>query len=320
MSTFIEESHPEAHAKTVVASPRLEGDTLRTAIKATGLSNARLAAAIGKSETTISQWLNAKYPGDNSRLENLLREWQGDRQKAALTGVATIQTKLSEVMAKRMEEIRKARELSLFLGEAGIGKSRGINSFMLDHAMAMSYRTLSWNRGMRAFGNALLSASDINRLPRGKTCWEFLDEKLDGCERLLVIDDAHELSSGCLQCLVDLQDETHMPMVMVGLPKLRKLLLRDARRASRVGDVFELDYGDPEPLVRHQVRQICPTANGEHGGLVKLGLQVAQQDGHFRSLEKELLKTARKIAKKPGSWVEAFKASHGQLLRPHPLN
>ena len=96
--------------------------------------------------------------------------------------------------------------------------------------------------------------------------------------------------------------------------------LRDARRASRVGDVFELDYGDPEPLVRHQVRQICPTANGEHGGLVKLGLQVAQQDGHFRSLEKELLKTARKIAKKPGSWVEAFKASHGQLLRPHPLN
>jgi len=285
------------------------------------LSNSIIAAGCGKSETMISQYLNDKYPGDVAGLEVVLCAWLRDRQITRASGIATIETDITRTVARKLEEIRLASELGVITGPAGIGKSRAEALYLKSHPVAISFRAIAWHCGINALAYDLCQAASIFRLGSGQKRWDVVIEKTTGSGRLLIIDDAHELSQRALQCAVDYHEETGNPVALVGLPALKRKLLRDDRRARRVGDFYELAIKDPSALVEHLVSTLAPDANGERADLVKLATAVATGPGAFGALEKQLKYAARSRRKKPDvPWPAAFRAAHLRLLRSYTLN
>lgn len=314
------QSLPPADRDELPVTSTLSGDALRAAVRSTGLSNSQLAAAIGKSDTMISQWLNAKYNGNVESLEAGLREWLRDRLVAKASGVCTIDTEISKQIEKRMEEVRTNRELGVITGAAGIGKSRGEGLYLKRKTLAIGFRCLPWRSGIIALAEDLSAAAGIIRLEKGKKRWDSIIEKTAGGDRLLVVDDAHELGARAFQCAVDYHEETGNPVCLIGLEMLKKKLLLDTRRARRVGDFFPLEIKDPKPLVKHLIAEIAPDANGESDALISLCLQVARGPGAFGAVEKQLKHAARDRKKDSAlTWPVAFRAAHPRLLRDYQL-
>lgn len=315
MKSFIELSQPRER-DGFASDPHLI-----SAVKAAELSNAAIGRGIGYSSGAVSTWLSGKYEGNLAAIETAVREWLRDRTVASSTGVPTIETEISSLMRRRLEEIRTAGELVLEVGDAGIGKSRALGLYLLDHTLAIGFRALPWRSGMNAIAEDLSKAAGINRLAEGEKRWDAILDRTRGSGRLLIVDDAQELAPRALQCCVDYHEETGNPVCLIGLPGLKKKLLTDARRARRIDAVVELQVNDPLPLVNHLVNQFAPDANGERETLVNLCAQVAQGIGAFGSVEKQLKFAARSRKKKPGlAWPQAFRAAHQRLLRGYSLS
>lgn len=307
---------PSDRTETPSADP-----SLLAALKATGLSNVDLARGLGYSSGSVSTYLAGKYEGNLAAFETAAREYLRDRTVASNTGVPTIETEISKLMHRRFEDIRTTRELALEVGDAGIGKSRALGLYLLDHTLAIGFRALPWRSGMNAIAEDLSSAAGITRLAKGEKRWDAILDRTRGSGRILIVDDAHELAPRALQCCVDYHEETGNPVCLVGLPVLKKKLLADARRARRINSVVELQILDPLPLVRHLVTQFAPDANGERDPLIQLCTQVASGLGAYGSVEKQLKYAAAARKKKPGlPWLDAFCAAHKRLLRNYDLN
>ena len=105
--------------------PRACDPDLIQAIKATKLTNADIGRGMGYNAGSVSTYLNNKYGGNHAAFETAAREWLRDLTVASTTGVPTIETELSRIMLRRLEDTRTGRELTLMVGAAGIGKSRG---------------------------------------------------------------------------------------------------------------------------------------------------------------------------------------------------
>src|ERR1035438_4793793 len=180
---------------------------LRAAITALALSNAVIARAIGKSASVVSQWINDKYTGDNPGIDIAMAEFLRDRNTAKLSGVSTIETEVSRFLCRKLEEVRLARDLSIITGPAGSGKSRGLGIYLTTHTLAIAFRVLPWHSGMSGLADDLARAADINRVKRGQKRWELIIEKTTGSDRLLIVDDAHELGPRALQCCVDYHEQ-----------------------------------------------------------------------------------------------------------------
>jgi DNA transposition AAA+ family ATPase len=313
-----------------------QSDTLRTQVKATGLSHGEIAKGCGKSVTQVNQWLNHKYPGNVAGLEASLRAWLRDLSVTSATGVSTVETPVSKFVVSRLEEVRLSRELVLFVGEAGIGKSRSQDVYCRAHPLTIAFRVLPWHSGMAGLADDLCHATDIRRIPAGQRRWNVIVEKTKGSGRMLLVDDAHELGPRGLQCCVDYHEETGNPVALFGLPQLKARLMKDSRRARRIADVLEVKCTDTLPLVEHLVNELAHDAADERPEVIALCSKVAQGIGCFGSVEKQLKLAARERKKKLESarknhpeyfrkdglmkWVPALHAVHFRLLRNYSLN
>lgn len=316
MKSFAQESLPVGDRDEKPAAD----PALIAAIKSKNLSNADIGRGMGYSSGAVSTYLNRKYEGDLAAFESAAREWLRDLTVASVSGVPTIETEISKLMYRRFDEIRQNRELAIMIGDAGIGKSRGNSLYLIDHKLAGGFRTMPWHSSMNAAAECLTKAAGITRLGKGEKRWDAILDRTTGSGRLIIPDDAHELSPRALQAFCDFHEETGNPVCFVGLPSLKAKLLRDARRARRVDAVVELKVKDPLPLVLHLVNQFAPDANGERDHLIELCAQVAKGIGAFGSVEKQLKYAARNRKKQPGlTWVEAFRAAHKRLLRNYDL-
>ena len=158
---------PSDRTESPDAGTPLSGDALRAAVQSLNLSNAAIATGIGKSSTTVNQWLNGKYPGDVAGVETAVREWLRDRRVASITGVPTTDTDVSRYIARKLEEIRQNAELAIITGPAGIGKSRAQSLYLRDHTLAIAFRVRPWHSGMSGLADDLARAADVTRLKKG---------------------------------------------------------------------------------------------------------------------------------------------------------
>jgi len=320
----------------VASSPVLAGDELRNLVRATGASRTEIGVGIRRSKTLVSQWLNNKYPADASQIELELREWLRDRNVAKRSGVETIDTDVSTRICEKIEDFRRNAELGLIIAPAGIGKTRAGDMYIRQHSLAIAFRCVPWHSGMSGLADDLCHAAQIGKAAfKHARRWDVIIERTKGSGRPLIVDDAHELSHRGLQCVVDYHELTGNPVILIGLESLIRRLKKDDRRARRVSEVFTLSVREPEPLVKHMLRQLAPDCGEETTSMIPLCLQVVRGNGCFGSLEKQLQLAAalreRKIDRsrlKPEDflpngklrWVAAFRAAHLKLLRILSLN
>ena len=157
---------------------------------------------------------------------------------------------------------------------------------------------------------------------------DWVCDKLTGSKRLLIVDDAHELSGSGYKLLIKLQDVTGMAVAFVG----NEIMVEDikghsvaARRrsqqmVSRVGLRLALETydrkGDQKPLypaadVAALVAQHLESPSTELLALCEWAANLPGQ-GHFRTLHKVLKNTAKFLQSTADDLV-AFQKSWAML-------
>ena len=286
-------------------------------------SNAKLARRLGYNNPTIvSQWLNddgCQYPGDIEKLEARATELLRNIETRRASGVETVAKGIYQDLKAALEYIRQTGGVGAIYAESGEGKTRGLELYLADNPRSVLFHVRSWTRDMGSIVGALFAAVGSRGYdPRTKR-EAFLVAKLRGSERLLVVDDAHKLTSQALQWLYDFADESACPLALVGTPELERKVNADGQRASRTGIAWEIACEGRTPLITHLVKQLIPeVVNGELEELVDLCAEATEDFGHFRNAEQQLKMARRQKLNSPKlTWAAAFKQA-GTLMPNRP--
>lgn len=190
---------------------RLEGYIL-----ASHISQAKLAPKIGVSQTALSCWRRNQYEGDISALEHKIGEFlrieeeaQAQAAKAApyLPVLGYIPTSISEDVYDAISYCQIERGMVILHGDAGIGKTKGAEKFIRDNPTAAVYIQATPASG--TLGNMLKLLARALRVPESRNKLELLlsiREKLEGTNKVIIIDEAQHLKLNALEEIRTLSD------------------------------------------------------------------------------------------------------------------
>ena len=173
-------------------------------LKEQGVSQARAASMMGVSQTALSQYRRSVYDnGDVEALEGKLEEFfRAQEEQAAGKEKALpyrpiqgyIPTSISESVYKQIRYCQIERCMTIVYGDAGIGKTKGAEKFVRENPAASVYIQASPSTG--SLGSFLRVLATALKVPAARDQVSFIGairEKLDGTNRVLIIDEAQHL-------------------------------------------------------------------------------------------------------------------------------
>lgn len=289
-----------------------------------GYTNKQLAAELGlRSDTSVTKYLNGKPEGDVARLEGLIDDVMRSRMKRMTARESLSATNVTEEMESAFETIRKTNDLGLIEGPSGIGKSCGGALYVVKNPTCILIVASALQRkGPDLIGLVWDQVKPRNWSPWDGTRLSEIFKKLDGANRMIIVDDAHRLSRRGLEMIFAIHDRTGSPVGLIGFDEhIQNMTKTDGQLYSRIGLKWEVRLKDREELAEHLIKQFVPDSGDE---LKELSAQVIAEQGHARALRKQLL-LAREIKdlsehrRKPVDWRTAFVAAHSKLIRPYDL-
>lgn len=293
-------------------------------------SQAQLARASRVDAPILSQYLNPAgnlYTGDTARYEQLLAAWLERRNLETLAGIPTIACPVSGQIAAAARMIRACGIMGKGIGKAGIGKTRGaalLNQTDKTSLLLLISRETGTREAVRATLFKMLGVRGPQKRTanRARLMYDELVKRLADAGLLLIVDQAHMLSSPAIDFMVEIWNATHAPQLWLGTRKLIDKLERDEQWGSRLAFTFELNVtvdketNEVRDLVEHQIKsRLGDTINGELPALRKQCEQLALT-GSFRRVEMRLatmLYLAAGARNKGKTWCELFEQS-GQFL------
>lgn len=283
-----------------------------------------LARQLDYSEGTLSRYLSGKPEGDVEALEALIADAlkTGQRRVSSL-GMVLFETSVSQQFDRVCETIQKTNDFGLVHSPAGLGKTSAGKRWLGAHPTSLLCTAARWtaNRQHRkgdtnGIEGLIFNALDTRAWKRTQRRAEFMVERLKGSNRLLMIDNAHRLSTGGLQWMFDFHDETECPVVLIGNPEVLDLIRASDQMYSRIGLCRELKLKDTAKAAEQMLRQYAPEHLEE---LRALATKVAGNQGHLRTLKKHLRLVPEILPAAKGDAVQAFLAAHQQLVTSYAL-
>lgn len=226
-----------------------------------GISQTQVAKSIGKSVAAINQWLQGKYGGDSTAINILVGNYlERERAKLALTKLEQVfvATKTAQNINKLLGAVRATGELGVLYGNAGLGKTTALRQYAAETPDAILIETLTTYTSSvllktiaRKIGaNTAGSLHEVN---------EAVMDKLADSGRLLLIDEAENLSTRSLEILRRLHDQTGIGLVLAGTPRLLVNLCGKrgelAQLYSRAGYSLNLGTEIPDGQMMEIVKQ-----------------------------------------------------------------
>lgn len=269
------------------------------------VSQNQVAKGIGKSAAAVNQWLQGKYAGDNDALEQLIGAYLSREQgRLAVSRLAKqwVETATAKRMIGLLAAAHRDRENALLYGQAGMGKTTALRHYADEHpdvvlieAMptytpAVVLKTIAKKLSLPVSG----SLNDIN---------EAILSRLTDSGRMIVVDEAENLSTKSLEILRRLHDNAEVGLVLAGMPRLRSNLMGRhgelAQLFSRVGYVLEL----PESMADKELAQICQHTLPELSEVLS-NKMVQRANGSPRRLWK-MMTIADRTSKETGDAINA---------------
>ena len=289
---------------------RTHDSELANKVRALGLSQKELADAIGMSTSVVSTWLKGTYGGDVTSLEGRIRSYLDTlalQATAPKVETGFLDTRVAQRMFGALERIWETLDLGIVTGPAGAGKTQAALKLRELKPTAIYICILPWTRDDWAVQRLLVRAISQRRDERRDMDW--VTDKLTGSKRLLIVDDAHELSATGYKLLIKLQDVTGMAVALVGnecmVEDIAGHSLLERRRASqmvsRVGLRLAIETytrsGTQKDLYQPKdvaalVGQHLEAPGAELLTLCGWAANLPGQ-GHFRTLHKVLKNTAK---------------------------
>lgn len=214
-------------------------------------SMAAAARGMGLSASALSRWANGKYTGDNEKVTAAVASFlEREAARIQIEPLDEIPFQETSIYKRFFQAAKKAhitRSIALIIGPSGVGKTRiakeyvnrnhGVMMIECDATQQLRHVMADIHRAAGMSGNG--TAPDM----LGE-----LITRLRGSGRLLICDEAENLSSQSLDSIRRLHDKAGIGILYVGLKKFENKLLRLREEheylINRVRTKTELDYLD----------------------------------------------------------------------------
>ena len=241
-----------------------------------GMSQAKLAQVTGINKAIISQWLRGQYTGDIAGVEQALEEYlrtaveHEQARETALPMVATqdyIPTSISEDVYKMIKYCQLERGIMIAHGDAGIGKTKAAQKFVRDNPTQSIYIQATPSTG--TLGNILKLLARALRIPETRSKLDLLTNiraKLDGSNKVIIIDEAQHLKLSALEEIRTLADpntitgQEGIGIVLIGNTEVygRMMGRQEARFAQLFSRVKFNRYYNTQRIKRADVEMLFP--------------------------------------------------------------
>lgn len=213
------------------------------------ISRAHLAKALGLNDAEVSELFQRKIKNGRreSELCQLVNNWMEDDARARYTERPSdfVLTSVAEKLFGIVTHLRRRQDIAVATGPAGIGKSVTIKALLAEVPGTFSVAVTSDTRGAKGLRTAIYGVLATRRTKRiNVTVADIVDRLKQGenvkTPRVLIIDQAHELTDGALRLLMDLHDHCLLSILLLGTIDLHKRISSDedalfGQMASRVG-------------------------------------------------------------------------------------
>lgn len=182
-----------------------------------GISQNKLAPQIGVSTAALSQYRNSSYDkGDVSAVEAKIEEFfrlknyaQETAEKAAAYLPATdyVPTSISEDVYETIRYCQAAKGMVIVHGDAGVGKTKGAEKFIRENPTASIYIQATPSTGtLSGVLKMLARALHISDMRNKIDLMFAIRDKLDGTNKVIIIDEAQHLKLAALEEIRTLSD------------------------------------------------------------------------------------------------------------------
>jgi DNA transposition AAA+ family ATPase len=239
----------------------------------------QVAREVGRpNEEAIGELLAGRFTADAERDVRMLNAWLEQHARRAITrkpGGFVSDTHVATEMMNAARLIVSTESIGLVIGPSGVGKTACAEVIAETVPGSIYLRITRESRNPRGFLSALADALHCRRNAgrseregaRGTVGGRVFD-RLSRSGRLVILDEAHQLSAVGLETVRDLHDSCAVPILLVSTVDLQERILRDAdadhgQFYSRVAVVVHLTAGrdifggDKRPLfTKEQIRKL----------------------------------------------------------------
>ena len=291
------------------------------------MTRAEAAKKLGITETRLSKYLNLHLPDstgavrtpepDMANIERKITNLLRHVARQAADRLTLFQNSVSEQVNTTLKQIRRTGDIGLIDGDAGIGKSCGCELYCANNPDTILITVTDYASSPSAIETAIFeefiaTSADKHRGKLRKMAW--LESQLKGAERLIIIDNAHQLRFKSLRLLFNFHDATRIPLGLVGNPEVLDVLRRNDQLFSRIGAVQHVRIrNDSEEVAKAMIERHAPASGKE---LLDHAVNIIGCFGHLRTLRKQLT-LAADIHRASGkmTWENAFTAAGNRLLK-----
>lgn len=186
-------------------------------IEASGDSQSATAKKIGISPAALSQLLKGKYPNPQT-LESKIREFLDITQQTEMIAKKPdfVLTSISKEVMDTISYCHIQKALGLIYGDAGIGKSEGIKQYEKDHGETLVIRVSKAFSREKSLLKIIARKVKVSENKKIEDMYMDIVDKLEGSEKVLIIDEAQRLPHSSIELLRDLHDDAGIGVVFIG--------------------------------------------------------------------------------------------------------
>lgn len=187
-----------------------------------GMTQKQIAQALSVSVGTISLYLKDQYAGDVQRLDDKVAEYLARQDQKILKAHYNSQFVSTLAARKTMDVMQYAHtegKIVVVYGAAGLGKTATLKEYAARYPSSMLIET-DPGYNPRVLLHKIAETCGVVAQGGNHDVFEKIVEKLDGSERLLIIDEAELLSTRSLEFVRRLHDKTQIGVVLAGMPRL----------------------------------------------------------------------------------------------------
>ncbi|MCL6560889.1 MAG: AAA family ATPase [Firmicutes bacterium] len=190
-------------------------------LKNTGKSQTIVSKEIGISGAALSQYLSGKYPTPGS-IEPKIEEFFSLKEKAATVARALdyVDTSISTETYKTITYCHVSRCIGTIIGDAGIGKTKGALKYVGDFSEAIYITATKACKNLKDMYRMIARKLRLNENRNIFDLQNDIRARLDGSNKILIIDEAQHLSLTAIdgiRSINDESDETALPPVGIVL-------------------------------------------------------------------------------------------------------
>ena len=194
---------------------RAEVDTLAVG---EGLSRAAVAKQASiPSPSTLSEFLNGNYKGDNEKIARLLAAWLKQKKEGIELAPGEFRhTSITKKIFTAMRTVHITGGVGLVYGDPGVGKSAAIRSYIEANPATILVTASPALNSPRPLLAQLAEAVGKAALGSLVDIMTNLTSALEGSDRLIVIDESQHTTYQTLECLRSLVDQCGVRLILSG--------------------------------------------------------------------------------------------------------